>query len=173
MLSTKREERWGGDVGTDSSFRVAGLLSSSRLEPSVPVESILALFLICKLLERARERLRPALPSDRSPLPSRRCTTLTPDSHLIWSTAGRTPLPCPFVMDRLMFAGGGAGCGGSWKGGVRCTSPGDCRCMDGVRAVVLCGAGARDALTLVRMLLWCVGVVMAAFFLVISASMSR
>ena len=68
--------------------------------------------------------------------------------------------------------GSGGGWGG-WKGGVLWTMPGDCRCMDGVRTRLFCGAGARDALTLVRMLLWCVGVVMAAFFLVISASMSR
>jgi hypothetical protein len=69
-----------------------------------------------------------------------------------------------------MFAGGEASGGDAWKGGARA---GDCRCMDGVRTTLFCGAGARDALTLVRMLLWCVGVVMAAFFLVISASMSR
>ena len=72
-----------------------------------------------------------------------------------------------------MLAGSGTGGGGSWRGGVLCTRVGDCRCMDGVRMMLFCGMGARDALTLVRMLLWCVGVVMAAVFLVISASMSR
>ena len=75
--------------------------------------------------------------------------------------------------DRTALAGGGGGGGGSCKGGVRCTSAGDCRCIVGVRAALFCGAGARDALTLVRMLLWRVGVVMAALFVVMSASMSR
>jgi hypothetical protein len=72
-------------------------------------------------------------------------------------------------MDVIVVVGGGTGGGtgdgeSSWNGGDR-------RCMDGVRW----GVGAREALTLVRMLLWCVGVVMVigACFVVKSASMSR